>query len=188
MLFNSTQYKTIKFNSSSSRRPWCNQEPQDQFPCIYFSRTTIKLLKQNKFRPPLLCKDHRHSPTRPSLNVSWLLVSVSLRAPTSNKCVSELSFKREKQHLKLTPTLGSTLRAETVSSEGFFTGKQDSENQQLQVWIVSPGLNWSQLSLCLGELKRVTSNGSWYVWPPRGKLTVTVKVRGGQGGKLKTNG
>lgn len=86
-----------------------------------------------------LCKHHCHkhfstrrshstSPTcatRPiflhfmSLNVSWLAVSVSLCAPTTNKCVSELSFKQEKQHLKLTPTLGSTQRTEIVSSEGF---------------------------------------------------------------------
>ncbi|KAK5847770.1 hypothetical protein PBY51_016873 [Eleginops maclovinus] len=62
------------------------------------------------------CSDRRHKA------VHLVSLNVSLCAPTSNKCVSELSFKPEKQHLKSTPTLGSSPR--TVS-------KRDSEKRQL---------------------------------------------------------
>lgn len=100
-----------------------------------------------------------------SLNVSWLLVSVSLRAPASNKCVSKLSFKREKQHLKLTPTLGSTQRTESVSSEGFSEENETVRNSRCRYELFPlDSNNRPQLFLfsARGELTQVTA-GRWWV-------------------------
>lgn len=118
------------------------------------------------------------------------LFSVSPCAPTSNESVSKLSFKQEKQHLKLTPTLGSTLRTQIVSSKGFSEANKTVRNGSCRYessLLDSRGEITVIFVLVRGELTRV---GGWDLgsplWPYCEKQTVGMRGRGGgQGGKLK---
>lgn len=116
------------------------------------------------------------SSTRPIYNIHifrcltaacFCLLCVRRRTTSvSGSCHSN----REKQHLKSTPTLGSTLRTRIVSSEGFSEGKKrDSERQPLQVPVVSHGL------------KREDRG---YFWTSGGEERGCLRWRGRKGGKL----
>lgn len=85
----------IHFNSG-------NMKPQDQ--CVT-KWLLFKLRNQVHRRDPTLSSKHYMS-----LNASWLPHSLLSLSLSSNRTVSELSFKWEKQHLISTPTLGSALR------------------------------------------------------------------------------
>lgn len=118
-------------------------------------------------------------PSAPSMSYT-LHVFERILAASLSRTVSELSFKWEKQHLISTPTLGSALRAQSVSSEGFSEANKTVRESGCgyDSSLLDSHKHWTSaatLVLARGELTPGRSRAG----PSSGKQ------RRGQGGNLK---